>query len=140
MKFKLTANADIDLLTKGELTDVLDEYSKNWKREFHLRDIDGSTLNIPANGSAPLGGPTTGMTWEVKRISVVGSAVDIYRNTTTPSGYRDSIQPGMKTYSARTLIVKSGGILLAANPTGSAITTVVNLCVTEVPSHLEWTL
>ena len=119
-KVKLELGAELDLLNKGEMGDLLAHHD-DWQRQaaYGLRHQDLPRMyGTPDDGSLLLGadqpdqpfcGPNSGWFWAVSRISVdglvSGDAVKVYKDTKFVGWI--SYQPGFATFgtsskSART--------------------------------------
>lgn len=99
MKFKIQANADIDLLTKDEVKDVLVGWMAEIARGVKFRSFSasgtgaggGAVYTIDGAATANLG-PQAGFTWAVMRLYVSGAGVtagtdlfSVFANAADPS-------------------------------------------------------
>lgn len=103
MKFKIAAGAEIDLLTKEEMSDALRNWSEEFLRGRRYRKVNG-TGTVTAAGDVSIGGPDTGsemgpdegMVWSVKRLVISGLAdgkhVTLWVNETSASTL---VEPGI---------------------------------------------
>lgn len=148
MKFTLHAGAELDLLTKDELTKALDDaqlkHTQAWSG-IRLLNVPVPTATIAANSSEIVAVPRAGFTWSVRRVSVFGSttatSLDLYLASVSPSNYIDSVTGyGRVTYSSDCLIVLDSTPLILSNPSASAVTVALNIGVAQVTAGDEWKL
>jgi hypothetical protein len=150
-KSKLTAGAELDLLTKGEVADVLKSWSTELTRGARLRRwaMQGIT---DGSGNLAIGdqrdGPEEGMVWAVTRLSVApgptlgANGLQVYANSeqspaalliaklTTdqfPGDHGCNLMPG------DTLRIVGTGITATTQVT-------VTMSIKEVPSLMAWSL
>lgn len=84
-KFKLSAGAEMDVITKKEMAEVMDTMTRTWMaevtrgikhRRFQARaSITGGAVTIGSSVDNDLG-PANGLYWAVKAVSVTGLAVN----------------------------------------------------------------
>jgi hypothetical protein len=140
-KYKLNANSTIDLLTPQEHLDNLDKQTKDWFQEqargFTIEryeataTVAAAAITLPAAGHSPIG-PKTGYAWKVTRISISGllsgDGVQIYRNSTDPQNFIDTLSSSRPAaYPKSGLILRGGETLIA---TGSSLTATGDLTLT----------
>lgn len=154
-KVKLELGAELDLLNKDEMRDVLSHHDQ-WQRDaaygIRHQDLprmigtpDGSgNLNLGADQpDQPTCGPNSGWVWAVSRISVDGLAsgdeVKVYKDTKFVCWI--SYQPGMEKFGIRDLVMKPGDFLRIV---GTGLTTTSQVEVygeaITVPGPLMWKL
>lgn len=158
-KFKIQANADIELLTRDEVRDVL----RGWMEEIHrgLRFQEFSvtatvagagTWQVAAPGPHDTLGPAPGMVWAITRVAVSGPG--FARATNDFSVYKDEISPsklvitvpGVATSTASwewdvggLILVGGRRLAFAGAGTAGQQVTVAGEAV-EVPVQLAWQL
>lgn len=156
MKFKLTANADIDLLTDSEVRKALKDAGVEWRAElargvkFVRRSASGT---ISESGALSINdsdmGPADGFTWSVTLVSVTGllaaEQLAIYQNEASDTrfiGYAGAGPDGMMPFDKGVLPFHGTEYLVAAGTgyatTGRTITVVMRAI--EVPVQTEWQL
>lgn len=151
MKQKLTAGAELDLLTKPELVDALKSWQQEMARGAKLLRRSFSGV-VAADGSIAMGdnrdGPAEGMAWAVTRVSL-GTGVTIptagmqmYANDANPSslllrniGTAD-VFPG--DHGCNLMAGDSIRFAGAGFTTGETVT--VTISVKEVPMAQIWSL
>lgn len=153
-KHKLTAGAEIDLLTKDEVRDVLRSWMEEITRgaRYIRRAVTGT---VDGGGALLIGGvsdedtlkPPPGFMWAVTRISLsgltAGQSVDVYINEVAPSQLLYSnVTNGTRVPTTRTSIVMQGNDHLIVR--GTALTAAaqigLNLGIKEVPAFMAWSL
>lgn len=96
MKFKITAGAEIDVLTKPELDSVLRSWGEEFVRGRRYRKLSASgtvtaagTVSIGGEDASGAMGPDAGFVWSVKRLIVSGFAngnlLTLWINEASPS-------------------------------------------------------
>ena len=161
-KFKISAGAEVDLLTASEVRDALKEFRTNWTAEFSRGRRSrrfSAQGTVTAAGDLVIGGsgvpdfgPEQGMVWSVRRLAITGFADDtdvvgVFVNDASPS---QSVEPGLMIadnaldglsvrWSNRQLVLQSGETLLVAGAslTAASIWTVAGQT-DELPAALEW--
>lgn len=154
MKFKLTAGAELDLLSPDEFRNTLRTELKNWSAELtrgakFLRrslhgQVDGSgDLTIQGDDNA---GPAEGMVWALTRITPAAGllpteTLGVYVNDASTSNLLVSL-PGTAVYPGDHAVMLAGGDRLVIS--GQALTpsarVTVNFQVKEVPYLMAWSL
>lgn len=154
-KSKLTAGAELDLLTAGEVKDVLKSWSNELTRGARLRrwSMQGT---VDASGNLAMGdqrdGPEESMLWAVTRLSVwlsgvatpvlAASGLQVYANSeSSPSALLISKlltdhfpgDHGVVLNGGDTLRIVGAGITVGAQVT-------VVLGIKEVPELMAWSL
>jgi hypothetical protein len=147
MKFKLSANADIDLLTKDEVQEVLTQNMRDALGGVLYRDIPLTFANAAPAIVTFSFTCQAGRMWDVRAIFVNKSATDvvqIWKQSVTPGSYRGTIaddgnKGNVQTYTKGSLIVQGGQTLViqALTATGAAYAT---LSVKEVPAGHDFKL
>lgn len=159
MKTKIQAGAELDLLNKDELKEVMKTVTKDWFAQVSRGDrytrfsasattagnafvIDGSQHIYQRLG------PAEGFVWSVQRLAVHGLAaadralVELYLNDDGPSsivhpslagGYVDFGQTQLVMYPGDTLLVKGTGL---AATDGTVVT--IGAQARELPMPLAW--
>lgn len=151
MKFKLSAGAEIDVLTRQELNDTL----RSWMAEvtrgarYRRRALQGV---VSAAGTLALGdrgdddtGPAEGFVWAVTRLATAGltgtETVTAYVNEIADFQVVASQLVGTVSLSDNALVLAGGDRLLIG---GTALTVGATITVTaqikEVPSVMAWML
>lgn len=165
MKTKLQAGAELDLISKDEMKDVLKTVTQDWFSQVGRGDryprfsasgtIAGGALTIDGASQANQRiGPAEGFVWAVQRLAVSG----LTTNTGTPltssteplqlfvndNGPSSLIHPALQGYQAfgeHELVLYPGDTLLV---TGSGLTKTGIITLTgqarEVPMPLAWRL
>lgn len=152
-KVKLQLGAELETLTKGELSDALDRHG-SWERQaaFGLRHQDlprmiGTTDgagNLSLGADQPDGmycGPGSGWYWAVSRVSVDGLAatesVKLYKDTRFVATISQAA--GYVTFGTRGLLLKPGDFLrlIAAGLAVGKELTLTGEAV-SVPGPLMW--
>lgn len=165
MKTKLQAGAELDLISKEEMKDVLKTVTQDWfsqvgrgdryKRFSAAATISGGTLTIGgSNQRDHVLGPAEGFVWAVQRIALSG----LTTNTGTPlTSSTEPVQLFLNDDGASSLVhpavqgfidfgdhelVLYGGDTLLVTGTGLTKTGVVTLTgqAREVPAPLAWRL
>ncbi|MFE3653349.1 hypothetical protein ACFXO2_37145 [Streptomyces sp. NPDC059152] len=141
MKWRIKAGAEIDVLTKDELNDVLSEQLDPWRGGVRYK-------RIPYSGTLPVtvDAPESGYVWSVRLLSAVFDArspLRVYTQTTDPSSLvgverGDDVDHVMRwqynqlvLFGTQPLIVAGSGV--AEHATGL-------MYVAEVPVGQEWQL
>lgn len=149
-KTKLTAGAELDFLTSGELRDVL----KSWQTELtrgaklRRRSLKGT---VDAAGALAMGdqddGPAEGMAWAITRFSVApgptvpAAGLQVYANDVNPSSLliarlSTDVFPG--DHGCNLLSGDSLRIAATGATTGEMFT--VTVSIKEVPIQQVWSL
>lgn len=147
MKVKLTAGAELDMITADEVRRELRAWHTEVTRgaKFRRRSLAGAV-----NGAGELlitdDGPGEGFVWAITRLSVAAGlaadqSVSVYMNDANPSslvwsGLVDNATPG-----DHGIVVTSGESLVIA---GTGLTAgwavVVTATIKEVPALMAWSL
>jgi hypothetical protein len=158
-KFKISAGAEIDVLTKDELASTLDMLTRSWMAETtrgkRFRRFMGSAPVVAGAVSLVdnvdnITGPGAAMMWQVKSLAVVGlaasDAVDVYINGSdaVASLVRPAVGGGLITrvaFSDTELVLGPNDTLTLS---GSALTslgpiTLFGRCA-EIPRELAYKL
>lgn len=163
MKTKLQAGAELDLITKDEMKDVLRTVTQDWFNQVARGDRYRrfSATGTVAAGELTIGGaeqldsvlgPAEGFVWAVKRIAVYGltlfvpedsfvftEPLALYLNDSGPSSLVDPALQGYRGFSTDELVLYPGDTLLA---TGTALTHTGTVTLTgqarELPMPLAW--
>lgn len=150
MKFKLTAGAELDLITKEELRGELRAWHQEVRRgpKFTRRSFvatgTGSALSFTGDG------PAEGFVWAVTRLSVTGPGFDpathrvsVYINEATPTQLVWVDLIGNASIGDHGLILNGGDSLVfvvtGGNPTSGA-QLAVTATIKEVPALMAWSL
>ena len=147
MKAKLIAGAELDLLTKGEVTDVVGQaiaasrYGIQLKPILQLQTdpntIYQMTIIIP-----------DGWMWDIRSLYASKSTADVIRV------YRDNVTPGAKqcsivddtdngnfqTFTKGSFVMRGGQQVVVQCKTQTTTLTSVRLSVMEVPNGHDWHL
>jgi hypothetical protein len=125
MKFKLTAGADVDILTRQELGEELDRSAGAWRTELSRNVkfprfsaqaiVAGGVWSIdPSQTSVGKLGPRPGFLWSIMRLAVTGGGIvvgtDVWRvflNEASSSQFVDSSLRGMR-FDAGALVLRDG--------------------------------
>jgi hypothetical protein len=150
-KQKLTANAELDLLTSGEVRDVLKSWANELTRGARLRrwSIQGTT---DGTGNLLMGGnndgPEEGMMWAVTRLSVApgptlaASGLVVYANdNVSPSAVLISKLINDQFPGDHGCVLAGGDSLRIAGvgiTAGAQVT--VTMSIKEVPALMGWSL
>jgi hypothetical protein len=165
MKVKLAANAELDLLTAGEVADVLATARTAWTAElargvrFRRPSMQGivtagGTLRIGGGQSASGydGGPAEGMMWSVSRVTVRGltaaQTAQLYLNDVSDLLVVGTFGSGVPAQLANQILYGERGLVLNSDDklivdgTGltAGATITVALGVAELPVQLAWQL
>lgn len=149
MKFKLTANTEIDLLTKDEMQEVIQDQSSTL-----TNILTGGVRYRPVSqkftGSGPISfsfTPNSGYTWAVRAVSVQKAGpggVLVYMDQIQPLSFvnlitDDGANNNFATYPAGSLVITPTGALIvqAQSQTGVAY---CRLGVKECRAGEEWRL
>lgn len=155
-KFKISAGAEIDVVTKDEVREELAHARANWvgevargcrwKRGSMFGTTDGAGLvTIGENGENALG-PGEGFAWLLKRVAVTGydpvapstQSLALYQGAANPSAI---IVPKLGTYTAEMNELLMPKDTLVVSGTAAISTKVwVTVQVKEVPVSLLWRL
>lgn len=152
MKTKITAGAELDLLTAGEVRDVL----KNWMHEITrgAKYTRRAALATPAaDGSLTLTdpqnfGPAEGFVWAITRIAVggfpSGQTIDLYVNTVSISSVvATNVGASARlAYGSNALVLQSGETLIGYGATGFTAGNQYSIVlgIKEVPALMVWAL
>jgi hypothetical protein len=152
MKFKLTAGAELDLLTQAELDKALKNFARDWQVAAAAgpKSVDWwGTGTVDAAGGLTIGGdtanpvsgrfgPDVSMIWSVKRCNVRGltgaDALSLYVGEATP---QRSVKDGISAYErfgSNELVLRGGRKLLFV---GTGLTTAANTVITISGSAWE---
>lgn len=158
MKVKLTANAELDLLTQQELGQELEAAAKAWRKELSrgVRFVKFSAQTnvatgvwtiLPEAGDNRLG-PAEGFVWSVTRLSVAGNgftigtdAFHVYVSEVTPS--KLAARGSNPIFFDPAVLVLMGGEDLAFSGAGTNVAgTDVHVSgqAIELPAQLAWQL
>lgn len=163
MKFKFNAGAEIDLLTKDELSDSLAAFRQAWVQEVARGDryprfsLKGAPANAsgdvviggPEDPSGQSAGPADGYVWAMSRISVCdedgripNGDVLVYLNDTSPGSqalpFLDSMYHG---FNGTELVLYPGDELVFRGINlDPDIRITVNGQARELPLPLAWRL
>lgn len=163
MKTKLQAGAELDLISKDEMKDVLQTVTKDWFNQVSRGDRYprfSAAATIASNAFTIDGtertyermGPAEGFVWAVQRIAVQGlttytegtlttEPVVLYLNDTGASSLVHPALVGYKEFGAHELIMYPGDTLVVV---GAGLTATGQITVTgqarEVPMPLAWRL
>jgi hypothetical protein len=153
--FKITANADIDLLTKEEVAEVLSGWMAEIARGVRFRNFSGQTVlaggvyTIGLSGQDPIG-PREGFLWSVVRISVSGAGVaaagtdlySVFDSEVSPSKLVASGLTRGKEWNTGGFVLDGGSQLVVSGVgTGTAgAPVVVAGQAIEIPVQLAWRL
>lgn len=156
-KFKLTAGAEFDTLTKTELLEAL-QVKPSWvsETEHGIRFSRFTAQQIPASNAVDFGGaasqgellgPQPGFIWDIRRLRLIGlhtaDSVAIYQNDPNPSSQIDVSSSSNRTlYWSEQVILYPGDALRIVATGLNATTTLVTITgmVREVPVTLAWRL
>lgn len=148
-KFRLSAGQEIDILTKGEVAEVLRSWQNELTRGARVRNY---SIQGTADGAGNLimgtnqDGPEPGMVWGITRFSVVGSTIPaaglaVYRNEVTRSAVLIANLQRDLFPDARGCMVMGGDSLRIAGaglvPTDQVT---VTMSIREVPALMAWSL
>lgn len=149
MKFKLTANSEIDLLTKDEMKDVLREDSL-----FVADILTGGVRYRPVSQKFTSSGlitftfqPNSGYSWSVRSISVQKPAagnVLVYMDQIQPLSFvntiaDDTLNNNFYTYTSGSLVITPTGQLIVQAPVATGVA-YCRLSVKECRAGEEWRL
>lgn len=165
MKTKLQAGAELDLISKDEMRDVLKSVTKDWFNQVARGDrfprfsgsgtIVGGALRIDgASHDNQRLGPAEGFVWAVQRLGVYGlttatgtplaattEPVRLYVNDDGPSSLVTPQLEGYADFGQHALVLYPGDTLLVV---GESLTSSGQVTLTgqarEVPMPLAWTL
>jgi hypothetical protein len=149
-KTKLTAGAELDFLTSGELRDVLKSWQTELTRGARLRRraFKGT---VTAAGELVMGdvddGPAEGMAWAVTRFSVApgptvpAGGIQVYANDVNPSSLLISklttdLFPGDHGCN----LLSGDSLRIAASGATAGDVFTVTVSVKEVPIQQVWSL
>jgi len=156
MKAKIQAGAELDLLNRAELTEVLGAWATELTRGVKFRQFSGAatvsggvwTIGGPQadNRQSPLG-PEPGFVWAVTRVAASGPGLvagtdlwSLYVDEVTPSKLIQSGITRGSTWTIGALVLVGGGILTASGAgTGTGDVTLSGGAV-ELPAQLAWRL
>jgi hypothetical protein len=154
-KFKLSAGAELDLLTKGELdTSLLDQSVREWAergRGVKVIRRQGSTGPISLTTGFAIQGPEQGYTWALRLLGLSLSAAQTIQawtagdnspappaNGNGPLGSMPSASFGSITWSNVQGLLEGGEFLTLS--AGGACTVQYTLIAVQVPAQLLWKL
>jgi hypothetical protein len=145
MKFRLHANAEVDMLTKKELKDELNEHAKKLTGGIRYRRMEQQFTGT---------GPITfqffvpvGFIWSVRGVSVQKPTADVaqvWLNSINPMSFVNTIADDTKngnfaTYEEGALTVQAGGTVIVQCPVATGIGYAA-ISVAEVLVGEEWRL
>lgn len=149
MKVKLAANAELDLLTKSEVSEVL----RSWHQEvragvrypmFAAQGIVAADNSITITGEQL--GPTESFIWDIRRVMIwspddVISIPRLYVNDPSPARIVTQLS-GVPTLFNPAQLVLNYGSQLYVTATGTTPGAIVTLAgqAKEVPYQLGWSL
>lgn len=164
MKTKLQAGAELDLISKDEMKDVLKTTMQDWfnqvargdryKRFSAAATISGGTLAIGgATQRDHVLGPADGFVWAVQRLAVYGltttseefgtvtEPLRLYLNDDGPASLVHPALQGYQAFGEHELVLYPGDTLLAvgASLTATGVITLTGQA-REVPMPLAWRL
>lgn len=149
MKFKLTANSEIDLLTKDEVQEVMNDQSRVLT-DILTGGIRFRPVSQKFTGSGPITftfQPNSGYSWSVRSISVqkpAAAGMLVYMDQVQPLSFvnliaDDGANNNFYTYTSGSLVITPTGQLIV---TASALNGVAycRLSVKECRAGEEWRL
>jgi hypothetical protein len=158
MKQKFNAGADLDLLTKGEVEELLKASQTSWFNEVAKGDRYrrfGVQSTVIADTTVTFGddphnqvGPNDGFIWAVKRLNIIGGEIDpgtndtfIYLNSASPSNMVRQLVANYTAFGNNELVMYPGDQLIVTS-TGLTDGTIVTLtgAVRELPLPMGWRL
>lgn len=137
MKVKLSAGAEIDVLTKEELRATLNEWGANQFRvKDTYREINTGTTSLTGGSAIELGHPDAGYIWIVTRINLVGTIITdtlaLYRNDpSAESNQITVVAPFQTLFGHHAVVIHSGEVLFMKNIDTSTHVFGANLTVME---------
>lgn len=150
MKVKLEAGANLDLLTKGEVMDVLRSWQTELTRGARVRRYSMSAV-VDAGGNVLMGdnrdGPEESNAWGITRFTIAPGAtipaggLAVYVNEVGPSQTLVSKLSTDLYPDARGCMIQSGDSLRIAGSgftVGQQVT--VTMSIREVPVAMAWSL
>lgn len=165
MKTKLQAGAELDLISKDEMKDVLKTVTQDWfnqvgRGDRYPRFSASGTIaagELIIDGASQLNqrlGPAEGFVWAVQRLALHGlttntgdpltsstEPVQLFVNDTGPSSLVHPSLQGYKEFGEHELVLYPGDTLLVV---GTALTKTGVITLTgqarEVPMPLSWRL
>ena len=153
MKVKIQAGAEIDTLTKDELSNALDEQTKAYDKmlseglmyahmSVHMSTLPNQDQTVDGyykGGSFSLGGPEAGYVWSVKNVTYfnLDTGADLFING---SDYGSAILVGSKgngttVMGAESFVIKGGQTIIARAVSTTAAKGVFVLWYLEVPNR-----
>lgn len=153
MKFKLTGGAELDLLTKAEVAEVLAGWMAEVSRGIKFRKFSASgvvnagTFAVGVNSAEHMG-PSAGMVWSVTRIAVSGSGLvlgtDLWGAYANAASAASLIEGGLlrgRTWDpAVTVLNPNDTLVVAGVATGAGTDVTVSGAAIEIPVQLAWQL
>lgn len=150
MKQKLTANGELDLLTREELAGVLRSWQTELTRGARMRrhSITGTAAGgVLAMGDNP-DGPAEGMAWAITRLSIApgptvpAGGIQVFANTElSPSSLlignlTDDVFPG----DHGCVLLSGDSLRIAGTGLGATDVVTVTMSIKEVPIQQVWSL
>lgn len=147
MKFKLAANAEVDMLTKNEMSDVVTSALKNHLQNgVRIRPIS-KTDTDPNNAGQMTITCQDGDMWDIRSIYVVKSTADVvhlYLNNVNTARLRsipdDNDSGNLMTFPRGDVTLRGGQSLIISAKTGGTALVSAVLWVMEVPDGHDWHL
>lgn len=145
MKFKLQAGAEMDILTKDELTEVMGQTLAAYQYGVVIKPLLRTQTDPNNTGSISISVPD-GLMWDIRSVYVTKSAADLVRV------YRDNVTPGSKvcaivddtdngnyqTFRKGSFLVRGGQTVLVQAKTGGTVLLTLRLQVMEVADGHDW--
>lgn len=153
MKFKLTGGAELDLLTKDELKETLQDYYDKLQPKITYRHIPLQILRNSGGEAVITNGPDAGFIWSIKLLAINtwgGAPANIYLYVSQYTRMNALVEYATNTavitqaFTGEQLVLHPGQRLLLSDQSNDAPTTALtelhgHLTVAEVPyDHPEW--
>lgn len=147
MKVKLQAGAELDLLTKNEVTDVVGQAIAAQQYGIRMKPYL-QTQTDPNNAGSMTIELLDGVMWDVRSIYVSKSAADkvrVFRDATTPGAKQctiadDTDNGNFQNFTKGSFVMRGGQKIIVQVVTGGTILNTVRLSVMECPDGHDWNL
>lgn len=147
MKVKLQAGAELDLLTKSEVSDVVSQAVRSQQYGIRMKPYL-QTQTDPNNTSSMTIEIPDGLMWDVRSIYASKSVADkirVFRDSTTPGAKQctiadDTDNGNFQNFTKGSFVMRGGQKIIVQAVTGGTVLITVRLSVMEVPDGYDWHL
>lgn len=154
-KFKITAGAEVDLITQSEMKAELKAFGQEWMyevargdryRRFYAKGtIAGSAVSVGGPSRKEIMGPGDNFVWAVKRLAISplgeNDYLSLYLNDANPASL---VHPRITSYvsfdACQLVLYPNDSLLLVGSSLSATGTVTVTGQARELPINLAWRL